>query len=172
VRPATPEDADAIADVHIRSWQEAYTHVFPAEELAGLTETRGERAERWRSTTQEPRPRSHALVAEKEGTVAGFAYAAPSRDEGGDCGELYMIYVAPEEWGCGAGQALMGEVLGRLREDGFPEAILWVLADNPRTRRFYELSGWEFDGGTKDEEWLGTLVREVRYRIALRRSSS
>jgi len=78
-----------------------------------------------------------------------------------------MIYVAPDAWGAGAGQALMGEVLQRLREDGFSEAILWVLEDNPRTRRFYELAGWQPDGGVKEEEWLGTLVREVRYRISL-----
>ena len=52
----------------------------------------------------------------------------------------------------------------------FPEdelAALWVLEDNPRTRRFYELAGWSCDGGSKDEEWLGTSVREVRYRINL-----
>jgi len=42
-----------------------------------------------------------------------------------------------------------------------------VLIDNPRARAFYELAGWHADGGVKDEEWLDTLVREVRYRIAL-----
>jgi len=61
----------------------------------------------------------------------------------------------------------MAEVVTRLRNEGFGEAILRVLEDNPRTRRFYELAGWRVDGGSKDEEWLGTLVREIRYRIAL-----
>jgi hypothetical protein len=62
----------------------------------------------------------------------------------------------------------MSETLARLRGEGFPEAILWVLEDNPRTRRFYELAGWRADGGAKEEEWLGTSIREVRYRIDLR----
>jgi hypothetical protein len=31
---------------------------------------------------------------------------------------------------------------------------------------FYELAGWREDGGFQEEERLGTLVREVRYRIA------
>jgi hypothetical protein len=43
-----------------------------------------------------------------------------------------------------------------------------VLEDNPRTRRFYELAGWHADGAAKEEEWLGTTIREVRYRIDLR----
>jgi RimJ/RimL family protein N-acetyltransferase len=54
-----------------------------------------------------------------------------------------------------------------LRSEGFGEAILWVLEDNPRTRRFYELAGWRAEGGSKDGEWLGTFVRELRYRISL-----
>jgi RimJ/RimL family protein N-acetyltransferase len=44
---------------------------------------------------------------------------------------------------------------------------LWVLEDNPRARRFYEAAGWSTDGRTKEDEFLDTRVREVRYRIAL-----
>ena len=42
-----------------------------------------------------------------------------------------------------------------------------VVEENPRPRRFYEHAGWTADGGVKDEEWLETHVREVRYRITL-----
>jgi ribosomal protein S18 acetylase RimI-like enzyme len=66
------------------------------------------------------------------------------------------------------GRALMRETLARLRAHGFEEAVLWVLEDNSRTRRFYELAGWRADGDVKIEEWLGLVVREVRYRIDLR----
>ncbi len=102
-----------------------------------------------------------------DGTLEGFAHIGLARDEPDTCGELYMLYVAPEAWGKGVGRALMSSLLGLLAASGFEEAILWVLEDNPRTRRFYELAGWHEDGGVKDEEWLGTAVREVRYRIAL-----
>ncbi len=61
----------------------------------------------------------------------------------------------------------MDESLRQLRGEGFGEAVLWVLEDNPRTRRFYELAGWHADGGVKDEEVLETSVREIRYRITL-----
>jgi ribosomal protein S18 acetylase RimI-like enzyme len=62
----------------------------------------------------------------------------------------------------------MRETLARLRSHGFEEAVLWVLEDNPRTRRFYEQAGWRLDGGSKEETWLDLDVREVRYRIDLR----
>jgi GNAT superfamily N-acetyltransferase len=108
-------------------------------------------------------------VAEQAGEVVGFAHLGPARDEPlEDLGELYAIYVLPDAWGGGVGQALMAETLARLQAEGFDRAILWVLEDNPRTRRFYELAGWHADGGAKDETWLGTTIREVRYRIDLR----
>jgi GNAT superfamily N-acetyltransferase len=109
----------------------------------------------------------HTLVAESGGEVVGFANLGAGRGEPAGVGELFAIYVLPQAAGRGIGQALMAETLARLRDEAFGEAILWVLEDNPRTRRFYELSGWRADGGVKEEEWLGTSIREVRYRIAL-----
>ncbi len=34
IRPATPDDAAAIAAIHVRAWQAAYKEVFPSECLA------------------------------------------------------------------------------------------------------------------------------------------
>jgi ribosomal protein S18 acetylase RimI-like enzyme len=61
----------------------------------------------------------------------------------------------------------MRETLARLRGHDYTEAVLWVLEDNPRTRHFYERAGWHADGGVTNGEWLGTVTREVRYRIDL-----
>jgi len=109
------------------------------------------------------------LVSEREGVVTGFVNLGATRDqEASSVGELFAMYVLPEEWGQGVGRALMFETLKALRDEGFAEAILWVLEDNPRTRRFYELSGWCLDGGVKEEDLLETRVREVRYRITLK----
>jgi len=44
--------------------------------------------------------------------------------------------------------------------------VLWVLRENRRARRFYELAGWSADGAAKDAELLGGLtLPEVRYRL-------
>jgi ribosomal protein S18 acetylase RimI-like enzyme len=172
VRDAESQDAPAILRVRARTWQSAYAHIFPPERLEAMSvESLAERwTAWWREIIEKPAPRSHTLVADDAGEIAGFAHLGAERDESSGhepLGELFAIYVLPGASGRGIGQALMAEALGRLRADGFSEAILWVLEDNPRTRRFYELSGWYADGGSKDEEWLGTSVREIRYRISL-----
>jgi GNAT superfamily N-acetyltransferase len=168
VRDAAVGDASGIARVHTRTWQRAYEHVFGEDRLAGLVEER--RAEQWRERLVNPEARRHTLVVDEDGLVVGFAEVGPTHDPEEDeelVGELYAIYVLPEAWGEGIGRALMGEVLSRLRTERFSEAILWVLEDNPRTHRYYELAGWRADGGTKVETILGTSARQIRYRISL-----
>lgn len=168
VRDATVEDAAGIARVHTRTWQRAYDHVFPTHRLAGLVEEH--RAEQWREWLSSPRPRRHVLVADMDGDIVGFASVGPSEDPEANpdvVGELYAIYVLPEAWGRGLGRALMTELLARMRGEGFREAILWVLEDNPRTRRYYERAGWYHDGGEKQQTLLDIEVPLVRYRISL-----
>jgi len=159
VRPARPEDAAEIADVHVLTWQTAYEHVFGAERLAGIGERR--RAQ-WAEWPPGSRPGRQVFVAEEGGRIVGFISLGDSRDEPGK-GELFAIYVLPEAWGSGAGPALMTTALEAL--GGYSSASLWVLEDNPRARRFYEREGWILDGGHREEEILGVTVAEVRYRI-------
>jgi GNAT superfamily N-acetyltransferase len=162
VRRAIPRDAAAIADVHTRSWQGAYAHVFGPEVLASIDVDR--RAAGWERNLADDR--GAVFVAESDGGVVAFVSVGPSRDDDAE-GELYAIYALPETWGRGLGYALMAPALESLRESGHRDAILWVLDDNPRARAFYEREGWTLDGAEKVEEFLGTNVREVRYRIAL-----
>jgi L-amino acid N-acyltransferase YncA len=169
VRDAAPEDAVAIAEVHIRAWQVAYAHAFAPAALAALADEKPRRTEFWRESIETLPAGRHVLVAESGEGVIGFATAGPVHDPdaGAETGELYAIYVSPDVWGRGAGQALMSQVIRRLRAGGFDEAVLWVLEDNPRTRRFYELGGWRHDGEVRDDTYLERPVRVVRYRIAL-----
>jgi GNAT superfamily N-acetyltransferase len=157
IRTGTAADAAAVAGVHVRTWQAAYAHVFPAEQLAELSID--QRAGQWRD-----RP---PLVAEREGIIIGFVSVGASRDEDG-CGELFAIYVDPDHWGKGVGCELIAAGEERLRHLGYTEAILWVLDDNPRARCFYERAGWYHDGETRPIEIFAIEVPEVRYRKQLR----
>jgi GNAT superfamily N-acetyltransferase len=161
IRRAAVADADAIAHVHTRTWQAAYEHVFGAERLAGMDDRA--RAARWRRWLDEGET---AFVAEHEGRVVGFVWVGASREPDAQ-GELYAIYVLPEAWGTEAGGGLMRAGVQAMRDAGHDDAVLWVLEDNPRARRFYEREGWWLDEGRKDGEFLGTRVPEVRYRIRL-----
>ncbi len=162
IRRARLGDAAAIAEVHVRTWQSAYEHVFGAEQLATLDLTA--RTRRWEGWLGEG---ENAFVAEDAGgRVVAFAWVGASGNVDGE-GELYAIYALPEAWGSSAGSELMRAAFAALREAGFAEAILWVLEDNPRARRFYEREGWSLDGGRREGEHLGVATRELRYRIAV-----
>ena len=93
IRPGTPADAEGVARVHIETWQAAYAHVLPREQLQATVE----RAE-WHRTHP-------PIVAEVDGEIVGFVSVGASRDEDAD-GELYAIYVHPDHWGTGAGHEL------------------------------------------------------------------
>ena len=156
IRPATPEDAEAVARVHVETWRAAYAHALSLEGLAGLSVT--QRAELHR--------RSPPVVAEVDGEIVGFVSVGPATDPDTD-GELYAIYVLPDQWGSGVGRALMQAGERRLRELGYQHAILWVLEDNPRARRFYEAAGWTLDGTRRPIEIFGQPVPEIRYEKSL-----
>jgi ribosomal protein S18 acetylase RimI-like enzyme len=153
IRPGTPEDADAVARVHVETWQAAYAHALPRDQLDSLSVT--ERAELHRH-------RPPTFVADVDGEVVGFVSVGASRDTGSD-GELYAIYVHPTHWGTGVGRALITAGEQELVELGRPDAILWVLDDNPRARRFYELAGWSTDGTARNINLFGFEVAEIRY---------
>jgi GNAT superfamily N-acetyltransferase len=140
--------------------------VFPAERLAGLDGRREQQARHWRAMIEDPPLPGHMLLAERGLDAIGFASIGQARDDAA-AGEVYAIYVLPEAWGTGAGHALMHESLQRLRDDGYREAVLWVLDDNPRARTFYEREGWMLTGEAREETFLQTVVSEVRYRIDL-----
>jgi ribosomal protein S18 acetylase RimI-like enzyme len=162
IRQAQPEDAESIALVHVRGWQSAYRDVFPGEALAGLSVE--QRAQMWRGQIASG---GAVIVAEENAVVQGFAAVGPSQDEEAEgFGELYAIYVEPSLWGRGIGRELCRAAEEALRRGGFGEAILWVLEDNPRARRFYEAIGWRTDG-MRTIEILGVEVPELRYRKPL-----
>lgn len=158
IRPASPDDALAIETIRVRGWRSAYRHLFPVAELDALPID----AERWRSRLHVPPPGWTTIVCEDEGHVVGFASTGPSRDED-EIGELYAIYVDPDAWSSGAGRALIAAAEQQLAGE-YDAALLWVLEDNPRARRFYERAGWAADGVRKAEQRFGVRAPEVRYR--------
>ncbi len=171
VRQAEMADAGAIASLHVRSWQAGYAGLISSDFLRGLDLDLPQRTTRWQTQILGAEPEgTFVLVGEIEGEVAGWLTGGPCRDEGSDVsllGEVYGCYVDPGHWRQGVGGALMTAALERLARAGYPEAVLWVLVDNPRARAFYERHGWLSDGARKFFEVAGERYPEVRYRRSL-----
>lgn len=161
LRAATPDDALAVARVHVRSWQKAYRELLPDDCLNGLTPE--ERAQKYNFANPDPFS-FQTIVLEDEGLIAGFATTSRSRDEQlTNYGELCALYVDPSNWGRGFGVALAAEARSRLRRLGFADALLWVLRGNSRAERFYRKDGWVAEGRERTDEVWGLKVEEILY---------
>ncbi len=55
---------------------------------------------------------------------------------------MFGFYGHPDGWGSGVAGALMTRTLDRLRAAGHTRVHLWTLREAPRSRRFYEESGY------------------------------
>lgn len=173
IREGERADADGITDVQVASWRAGYAHVFPDSVLYAddFDSTRRAFWNSWRFS-----PGHRLAVAIEPATagdgpperVIGFSSYGPERERARGCtgrAELYALYLHPDAWGSGAGPALIEHTEERFRAEGFETAVLWVLDDNPRARRFYERHGWEPTGILADfDAYCAVAVPEIEYR--------
>jgi ribosomal protein S18 acetylase RimI-like enzyme len=168
IRRATLDDADAIAEAHLAAWQTAYRGQLPDEVLDSLTIDAYRT--RWRGNLSTPSLFTTRVV-ETGGRVRGFASTGPARDADLDparVGELLALYLHPDAWRQGLGQALLEASIAALRDAGFRTVTLWVLETNVRARRFYERAGFAPDGSRQSRPLMGVRLEEVRYRREVR----
>jgi GNAT superfamily N-acetyltransferase len=165
LRAAEPEDALAVARVHVRSWQVGYRRLIADDYLDQLRPE--DRAVRYTFGCTDPRQPA-TIVAVEGQAICGFATTAPARDpDAANCGELCALYVDPDWWGRGVGAALVTCARARLVDLGFRHAIAWVLAGNARAEHFYRIDRWIPDGTRRTPLVWGVTVDEMRYRRAL-----
>lgn len=171
VRDETVADCAAVAELHVRAWQVAYAGIVPDQVLAALDVPA---RTRWRADRlADPDSPFRSLVAHDGATVTGFVTYGPYRAQELDGsplqpehGEILAIYVHPDHWGTGAGDALLLAALGALPQ---PEVRLWALAENGRALRFYARHGLHPDGLRATYRPTGSDVDIPELRCALRR---
>jgi ribosomal protein S18 acetylase RimI-like enzyme len=130
LRPATAEDAAAVATIWTDGWRDGHLgHVPDALAAARTPESfRSRAAERVGDTT----------VAVVGPEVAGFVMVV------GD--EVEQVYVSAAHRGSGVAGSLLAEAERLVAAGGHRRAWLAVVAGNARARRFYERSGWTDEG--------------------------
>ncbi|MFO1217232.1 MAG: GNAT family N-acetyltransferase [Burkholderiaceae bacterium] len=171
VRPATPADAHAIAQIHVRTWQEAYARIVPADYLAALAVDKREAY--WRASIVAGTP--CVLVCCDGSEMLGWIAFAASRDAGAapTTAEVWAFYVAAQHWGRGVGRALWHATHARLQRDGYREVGLWAFPENERAGRFYRTIGFEAQPDTaKQFELGGAMLNEIRYARAIDAAAS
>ena len=178
VRPARLSDADAVAEVHVRSWQVGYRGLLPDWLLDGLDPAR--RAQRYRDSFNDPDyAHVRGMVAEIDERLVGFVRYGPYRTDHSAGwkdvdptlgGEVYSLYVDPDHWGIGVGGQLLDSSVADLGDAGLEPIRVWCLVENERARRFYVKHGFAPDGVTEPLD-LGQTERVTRLeeRLTLRR---
>ena len=173
IRPASAEDAAAIAELHGRSFLATYPDLLRTREAT----LRGSdaRLALWASRLQDLRMGREVLVAHHSQGLCGFVYTGPSEDDDDSetrTGQVYSIHVDPDSQGAGVGSELLNAALALQLASGMEDVTLWVVDTNLRARRFYEDRGFRLDEARRKEVLaLGTTegdqVDVVRYRCRL-----
>ncbi|MEL7174798.1 MAG: N-acetyltransferase family protein, partial [Pseudomonadota bacterium] len=107
------------------------------------------------------------LVAEKDGSVCGYAYAGPYRPRPGYRGTLASsVYVAPAGRGQGIGKALLHALLEAAEATGARQIVATVGdSANHASIRLHAAAGFETVGtlravGWKHGRWLDTVIMQ------------
>ena len=142
VRFAKPDDATAIAAVHVAGWRGAYAGILPDAYLARMSMRR--QIEHYTAAIRSGGVLV-AVVADEDapsGTrVVGFSTVGvrPRGTRLAD-GEIETLYVLDDWRDQGVGRSLMLGGAEYLEERGCKSVFLWVLRDNP-SRWFYQRMG-------------------------------
>ena len=91
-------------------------------------------------------------VCERNGVIAGFAYAER------DAGSIWALFVDPQHEGAGIGKQLLALATGYLFEQGHAKVVLSTGPDT-RADRFYTARGWQRSHAGGDAEACFTLYR-------------
>jgi phosphinothricin acetyltransferase len=158
VRPATLDDAPALADIY-------NAEVTTSTVTFDLVPRTIADQRRWLSD----RSGAHAvLVAEDAGEVVGFAALSPYRDRPAYATTVEdSIYLRADRRGTGLGKVLLAELVATARQHGFHAVMARVVGDHEASIALhrsvgFDLVGVEREVGRKFGRWLDVAVLPLR----------
>jgi GNAT superfamily N-acetyltransferase len=138
IRPATPNDAPAIARVRVESWRTTYKGMIPDTYLSGMNVE--DSAALWHKVLCAGASTTSVFVAQDAAGIVGFASGNMlSEPKHGLDAELSAVYLVREAQRAGVGRRLVAHVAAAQRSFGATGLIVWVIAGNKPARAFYEM---------------------------------
>ena len=133
IRLAIPDDAESVAAIYAPIVRE--THLSAEFDVPTPEEMRRRIAD-----TLLTHP---WLVAERDGEILGYAYAASHRSRSGYQWTCEVsVYIRPDQHRRGVGRALYTRLLACLRLQGFQQAIAVIALPNPPSVALHESMGF------------------------------
>lgn len=160
VRRAASSDLPAIAEIHVKSWQQAYKGLIDQAYLDSLDVAK--RLAVWHDIfAKQSEPGFNIFVAEINGTIIGFLSTSPPESENGDV-YIGAVYLLQNSWSQGAGYKLFTRALEAFRAANFTRPYLWVLDTNALAINAYRRWGGKVVPGVVKESARGdTTLREI-----------
>ena len=159
IRRWTREDLPTIQTLLLESWLDAYASFIPREDVVGYLHTQYSLAKLEALFAD---PDVTGLVAELDGTVAGYAKLFHARAEQ-RC-YVHQLYIRPARQGLGLGHRLMACAEDRARELGADRIWLGVMVKNTQAVTWYKKMGFTISetapfvmGSTTVDHYIGYL---------------
>ena len=161
IRPATADDAQAIARVRVDCWRTTYRGLIPDAYLDAMDVDASTAL--WDRVLSAAPNTASVFVADDDGEVVAFA-AGNMLEEPRHAlnAELSAAYVRRDRQRAGIGRRLVDAVARAQRAHGANGLIVWVIAGNKTARAFYENLGATLLV-EQPFEWDGMPLTEAGY---------
>ena len=166
IREATKDDIPELARLHLASKLAAETGVINQAYLDGFTQDEFE--QKWVGFLDAEDSQQY-LIFKKDKSIGLISFgqlrtppAGMSKIRPLYSSEIYAIYVHPDYFKQGAGQALLRFAVSKLKEQKHQSMCLWALDKNKRACGFYEAMGGK-RVGKQMVEFGPTKAKEACY---------
>lgn len=144
LRPATPEDAAALAELGRRAFIAKFADLYTEADLSAFLDSAHTEAV---VSAELAKPAMRIQLAERDGEMAAFcklvmACGWPEHARGTCAIELKQLYADPAMIGGGIGAQLMDWAVAAARAAGADEIQLSVFSENADAQRFYARHGF------------------------------
>ncbi len=173
IRAAKPGDENAVAQIIIDTWKDAYKGIVSQCFLDSLTTEKHEAllAQQIAQSTQ-----IIYVLESEQNTIQGMISGGVDRSEKYDC-EIVAIYIGRDYQKFGFGKRLFSACVNVFRAQGYKTMVIWTFASN-KDRAFYDKMGGvvaehkTYPIGNEDLPLVGYVwddieeIRNISYDIA------
>ena len=157
------KDSLEIAKLIKAGWNSAYKGIISDEDLYNMDVEK--MAEKWKNNIES---NSNIYIYKENDTILGVIRFGKAEDVfTKKIGEIFCLYVKPEEKRKGIGTKLFNIAKNKLIEDGYDKMIIWCLKGNKQGENFYKKCG---GNKIKERDYIvrGVKVKEEGFMFNLK----
>lgn len=169
IRKPRPQEYEVLARIHAASFHTMHKGLVPEDYLASRPLERF--IARWQNRLHSSSGDITYVAEAKHEIIGLITFADPfiAKQQGAYDLECHFLYVHPDYWRRGIGQALALFAAKEVQSAGFNQVYFWVLKNNSQSKSFYKKLGAESNGIESSLEGLEeeSEIKQIRYTLEL-----